>query len=514
MGRLPGLDRFYAQKPSWGPCPPFAQTDDQREEYAAPGLVCARLEVPLDYTRPTGRTAQLGLLRRPTSPQKKTGSLVVNPGGPGESGMELAATLTDSLAGGPFDIVGFDPRGVGASTPAIDCDNDAEIDASRADSDRDYSPAGVARAEDKARRRAQRCVERSGGPDVLANSGTRDVARDLDILREVLGDAKLTFLGFSYATRIGETYAEQFPDKVRAMVLDGAIDPQQTDVDRDVAGMAAFQRAFQTYASDCTSRPGCPLGRDPARAVASFQALTRPLIDHPAKVRRDTRPLTFADAITATDSAMYDQAQWPWLTRGLVALRAGDGTTLMHMADTSFGRDDAGHYGNVEEAQMVVNCVDGDRITDRAVVTEESRRIDAVAPYADDGRGPSGALDTCAFLPVTPTSGPHTPVLAPGVPPILVVSTTGDPATPYQAGVDLAAALHGKLLTVVGNQHTAVDEGNFCANRVAGGYLAHPDQPLRADRCVMDAVEAAGAATKPAPGTSSGTSQSDVTHPN
>lgn len=499
IGRLPGLDRFYAQKLAWGPCLPYAQTDDQRDEYTAPGLTCARLEVPLDYTKPTGRTAQVALLRRPTSPAKKTGSLVVNPGGPGESGMELAATLTTGLVGGPFDVVGFDPRGVGASTPAIDCDNDAEIDEARADSDGDYTPAGTARAEDKARKRAQRCIERSGGLDVLANSGTRDVTRDLDILREVLGDAKLTFLGFSYATRIGENYAEQFPDKVRAMVLDGAIDPHQTDLERDVGGMAAFQHAFQTYAADCASRPGCPLGRDPARVVDVFHTLTRPLLDHPAKVRGDTRVLTYSDAIAATDSAMYDQDQWADLTKALVALRAGDGTALMHQADDSFGRDDAGHYGNTDEAQMVVNCLDGDRVTDRAAVTEESRRIDEVAPYGDDGRGPSGALDTCAFLPVTPTSGPHTPVVAPGLPPILVVSTTGDPATPYQAGVDLAAALHGRLLTVVGNQHTAVDEGNDCANRVAGGYLSHPDLPLRAERCVM--AEPGG-------------DQPDVEHPN
>jgi pimeloyl-ACP methyl ester carboxylesterase len=328
--------------------------------------------------------------------------------------------------------------------------------------------------------------------DVLENSGTRDVARDLDILRAALGDPGLTFLGFSYATRIGETYAEQFPSKVRAMVLDGAIDPNQTDVDRDVAEMAAFQRSFQTYAADCASRPRCPLGSDPARVVAAFQALTRPLIGHPAKVRGETRLLSYSDAITATDSAMYDPDLWDDLTNGLVALRSGDGTALLHMADEYFGRDAAGHYPNDDEAQTVISCVDGDQITDRAVAADEDRRINEVAPYADDGRGPSGALDTCAFLPVTPTSGPHTPVVA-GLPPILVVSTTGDPATPYQAGVDLAAALHGKLLTVVGNQHTGVDEGNFCADRVAGGYLGHPTDPLRAERCVM-----AAASTPPA----------------
>lgn len=485
-GRLPGLERFYTQKLSWGPCAPFARTGDQRTEYAAAGLACARLEVPLDYRQPTGRTAQVALLRRPTDPKKKIGSLVVNPGGPGQSGMKLAATISRSLANGPFDIVGFDPRGVGASTPAIDCDNDAEIDAARADPDGDPSPSGVQHDEDKARRRAQRCVERSGGKEVLQNVGTRDVTRDLDVLRAALGDPGLTFLGFSYATRIGETYAEQFPGGVRAMVLDGAIDPQQSEMDRDVAGMAAFQRAFQTYGRDCATHPGCPLGNDPATVVTAFQDLVRPLLAHPAKVQGEARVLSYPDAITATDSAMYEQDQWDDLTKGLTALRGGDGTALLHMADEYLGRDAKGHYGNDDEALMVINCVDGDRITDRAVVAEETRRIDAVAPYADDGRGPSGSLNTCAFLPLTPTSAQHTPVVAAGVPPILVVSTTGDPATPYRAGVDLAAALHGKLLTVVGNQHTAVDGGNVCANRVAGGYLVDPTAPLRAERCVVD----------------------------
>ena len=512
-GRLPGLERFYAQKLAWGPCAPYAMTDDQREEYARPGLDCARLQVPLDYHQPTGRIAEIALLRRATRPEKKTGSLVVNPGGPGDSGMELAATLTKNLVNGPFDIVGFDPRGVGASTPAIDCDSDADIDAARADPDGDPSPAGVAHDEDKARRRAQRCIERSGGLDVLVNSGTRDVARDLDILRAALGDPQLTFLGFSYATRIGETYAEQFPSFVRAMVLDGAIDPKQTDMDRDIRGMAAFQAAFQAYGTDCASRPGCPLGNDPARVVAAFQALTRPLLAHPAKVHGDTRVLSYPDAITATDSAMYDADRWDDLTKGLVALRAGDGTALLHMADDYYGRDAHGHYSNDSEALMVVNCLDGDRITDRAVVAEQTRRIDEVAPYADDGRGASGSLDACAFLPVTPTSSAHTPVVA-GLPPILVVSTTGDPATPYQAGVDLAAALHGKLLTVVGNQHTAIDEGNFCADRVAGGYLVAPTAPLRAERCVMATESASASVTAPGPVTSPVPAQPNAEHPN
>jgi pimeloyl-ACP methyl ester carboxylesterase len=488
-GPLPGLERFYAQHLRWGSCVPFATTADQRDGYADAALDCTRLQVPLDYAQPAGRTAQIAVLRhRATGP--KIGSLVVNPGGPGDSGVELAAGLTDDFPVGPFDVVGFDPRGVGRSTPTIDCDTDAGIDADRADSDYDPSPAGVARDEDRARKRAQRCIDRSGGVDVLANSGTRDVARDLDVLRAALGDKALTYLGFSYGTRIGTSYAEQFPSTVRAMVLDGAIDPNQTEVDRDVAQMAGFQKAFLAYADDCAGKPGCPLGSDPAKVTPAFQALTRPLIDHPAKVRGDARTLSYSDAVTGVEEGMYDSELWAPLTAALTRLRAGDGSDLLRLADQYYGRTAAGGYSNDNEALLVINCVDGERITDRAAVADEARRIAEVAPYADDGHGPSGALDTCAFLPVTPTSQAHLPTVA-GLPPVLVISTTGDPATPYQAGVDLAAALHGPLLTVVGNKHTAADSGNPCVDAVVRAYLRRPTQPLATERCAPTAPAAA-----------------------
>ena len=181
-----------------------------------------------------------------------------------------------------FDLVGLDPRGVGASTPAIDCLTDAERDAERADVDVDPSPAGVSATEQENRDYAQRCTQRVGA-DVLAHMGTRDAARDLDVLRAALGDAKLTYLGYSYGTRLGSTYAEDFPQNVRALVLDGALDPNQSTIDRSVAQAAGFQAAFDAFAAECTGRRGCPLGTDRGQAVARFQALTRPLIDRPSR---------------------------------------------------------------------------------------------------------------------------------------------------------------------------------------------------------------------------------------
>ncbi|MGH3586308.1 MAG: alpha/beta fold hydrolase, partial [Pseudonocardia sp.] len=210
----PELARYYDQQLSWGPCADYASSARDRQSYANPEFECARLEVPLDYAAPDGQTASVGVLRQRASGDR-IGSLLMNPGGPGASGMSLVGSLAPRIAGSPvtkrFDLVGFDPRGVGSSTPTIDCLNDAEWEAERADLDVDPSPEGVAQTEAENKQYAQRCTERSGGPQVLANVGTRDVVKDLDILRAALGDEKLTYLGYSYGTRIGSAYAEAFP---------------------------------------------------------------------------------------------------------------------------------------------------------------------------------------------------------------------------------------------------------------------------------------------------------------
>ena len=262
----------------------------------------------------------------------KIGSLVINPGGPGASGTSAVPSLfgTGEGADGPlpkrFDVIGLDPRGVGASTPTIDCLTDGEWEVERGDLDVDPSPAGVAQTEEENRQYAQRCTDRVGA-DVLANVGTRDAARDLDVLRAALGDEKLTYLGFSYGTRLGSTYAEDFPQNVRALVLDGALDPSQSTVDRSVAQAAGFQQAFDAFAAECAKQGNCPLGSDPSKATAAFQAITRPLVDRPIAVGE--RKLTYPDAITGVTQALYVSSAWPALAQGISALAKGDGTILL-----------------------------------------------------------------------------------------------------------------------------------------------------------------------------------------
>ena len=372
----PGLERFYAQTLSWGGCVPFATGPDDRSAFADARYECARLQVPLDYAAPTGRTAELGVLRRKAEGKgagQRIGSLVVNPGGPGVSGMSAVPALfggdgpaVRELAG-RFDVVGLDPRGVGASTPTIDCLTDAEREVERADLDIDPSPAGVAATEQENQQYAQRCTERVGA-DVLANVGTRDAARDLDVLRAALGDPKLTFLGYSYGTRLGSTYAEEFPQNVRALVLDGALDPNQSTIDRSVAQAAGFQSAFDAFAADCATRRNCPLGTDRTQAVAKFQALTRPLIDRPLAV--GDRTLGYADTITGVTQALYVSSAWPALTQGLSGLAKGDGTILLLLADIYDDRHSDGSYGNALEAFEAISCVDEQRTTDPAAVAD------------------------------------------------------------------------------------------------------------------------------------------------
>ncbi len=486
-GAVPaGLERFYGQQLDWSGCQGFATTPDDEQAYSDPALQCSYLTVPLDYARPDGRTMKIGVLRRVASdPAARIGSLIVNPGGPGASGMSTAASLVSAVKGtalgARFDLVGFDPRGIGSSEPQVHCFTGPERDADRMLLTVDTSPAGVARTESEERDYVAKCVARTG-VDVLAAVGTDEVARDLDVLRSVLGDAKLTYVGFSYGTRLGTTYAEDFPGNVRAMVLDGAVDPAQQPADELVDQGKGFQEAFNAFAAWCTARPGCALGTDATTAVAAFRALVNPLIDKGPVPDRDGRMLSYSDATTGVIQALYTPSLWDPLNRGLTQLATGRGDILKLLADVYYGRSPDGSYSTITDAFNAIRCDDDPHITDPAVDRSIDARYRAVAPFLDDGHGPSPARDICAFWPVPATSTPHVPKV-PGLPAVLVVSTTGDPATPYQAGVDLAKDLGGELLTVEGTQHTAFLQGNSCVDDEGTAYLVNLTLPADGARC-------------------------------
>jgi pimeloyl-ACP methyl ester carboxylesterase len=471
-----------AARAQWGECRVTGSTGDDVPKLPA-GAQCGKLVVPVDYAKPDGASATLALIRFPATGQK-IGSLIINPGGPGESGVDAAVSLLDTLPADirqRFDLVGFDPRGVGSSTPELRCNSDADTDALRADPQVDYSPAGVAHIEDTEKKYVQRCVDRMG-KGFLANIGTANVVKDLDALRAALGDDKLNYLGYSYGTRIGSAYAEAYPDKVRAMILDGAIDPDADPVQANIDQAAGFQKAFDAYAADCAKSPTCPLGTDPAKAVDVYHGLVDPLVGKPAATS-DPRGLGYGDAITGTFTAMYSPDIWRHLTTGLTELTQGRGDTLLAMSDAYMDRDEHGHYSNANDALTAINCVDDPPITDRATVIDQDRRVRQVAPFMSYGQFTGDApLDDCAFWPVPPTSKPHQ-ASAPGLPPVLVVSTTNDPATPYQAGVDLAKELGGGLLTYGGTQHTVTFEGDTCVDKYAVAYLTDLAMPPQDAKC-------------------------------
>jgi pimeloyl-ACP methyl ester carboxylesterase len=477
------------QPVEWGPCRVTGGGGTSVIKLPG-GALCGKLAVPIDYKHPAGDATTLALIKFPAT-RNKIGSLVINPGGPGESGIEAALGLLQSVSSRVrerFDLVGFDPRGVAGSRPAIWCNSDADNDRLRTEPQVDYSPAGVAHIEDQTKAFVGRCIDKMG-KKFLAHVGTVDVARDLDAIREALGDHKLTFLGYSYGTRMGAAYAEAYPKNVRAMILDGAVDPNTSSIEADLRQAKGFQDAFNDFAKDCAKSSNCPLGTDPAKAVDVYHSLVDPLVDknnpmvgRPAHTT-DPRGLSYSDAIVGTIMALYSPTFWQHLTEGLTELAHHQGDTLLDLADLYMRRDKNGHYTDATDARVAIDCVDDLPVKDRAKVIDEDRRSRQVAPFMSYGKFTGDApLGTCAFWPVPPTSKPHT-ISAPGLAPTLVVSTTRDPATPYKAGVDLANQLHGSLLTFDGTQHTVVFQGNSCVDDYATAYLVSGTVPSKGAKC-------------------------------
>ncbi|MBX7431612.1 alpha/beta hydrolase [Mycobacterium sp. Y57] len=458
----------YATTPVWTSCADML-TDPSR----IPTAQCGTVSVPIDYAEPQGAQAQLAVIRIPAD-GPRIGVLLVNPGGPGASAVDTVAGMGAALTGSPitngFDLVGIDPRGVGHSTPQLRCRTDEEFDADRAEPMADYSPAGVAHIDEINRTFAARCLDRMGA-DFLANVGTAAAVADMDVVRAALGEEQINYLGFSYGTQLGALYAERYPDRVRAMVLDGAVDPSLDPISKSLNQMTSFQRAFDKYAADCAQSSDCPLGTDPAQFVARYHQLVDPLVGRPAATS-DPRGLGYQDAVTGTVSGLYSPRYWGYLTSGLLGLQRGtDPSDLLLLADDYQQRDAAGHYSNRQDAFTAIRCVDAVYPTDPAVWAEADRRTREVAPFsaygAFTGYAPS---DVCAMWPVPPTPVVH-PATSPGPGKVVVVSTTGDPATPYESGAALARQMDAALISFDGTQHTVVFNGDRCVDTAVVDFL-------------------------------------------
>ncbi|MCW2517978.1 MAG: tripeptidyl-peptidase [Mycobacterium sp.] len=464
----------YGQPPVWGNC-----ADVVGSAAVIPTAQCGTVSVPIDYAKPDGPQAQLAVIRVPATGDR-IGALMVNPGGPGASAVDtvagMAASLADTDVTRRFDLVGFDPRGVGHSTPRVLCRTDAEFDAYRREPMTDYSPAGVAHIEQIYQRIAQDCIARTG-LDFLANVGTASTVRDMDVVRAALGESQINYLGYSYGTELGAKYAEQFGDRVRAMVLDGAVDPASDPITENIRQLGGFQTAFDDYATDCARSVDCPLGQDPTQFDARYHQLVDPLVEQPGPTS-DPRGLSYQDAITGTVNALYTQRYWKFLTSGLLGLQRGsDAGDLLLLADDYQERDAAGHYSNQQDAFTAIRCVDSPYPTDPAVWAEADRQARAAAPFMAYGEFTGLApRDACAMWPVPPTSAPSD-VTSPGPGKVVVVSTTHDPATPYQAGVGLAREMDASLITFNGTQHTVVFNGDACVDPAVVAFLVDSIQP-------------------------------------
>ncbi len=487
-----GLVPFYDQHLQWGSCTTFAPVGADKYPYDSTDLTCTHLAAPLDYDHPGGPRISVAVMRLRATGQStaRIGSLVMNPGGPGGSGIAHLAYLYQthqaSYIGSRLDLVAFDPRGVGSSRPLIRCRTDAEQDAERANPMRDHTAAAFAAASARIRTAAEHCLTRTvppAGTDAktfLQHVGTHEVIRDIDVLRSVLGDRRLTYLGGSYGTQLGAAYAELFPAKVRAMVLDSPVDPAEDGYALTLDWQNGVQQAFTDFVAWCVQQTGCGLGDDAGKALARFHALEESLLSKPVRLP-DLRVLSGRDLIEGTYIALGGGAPW-WaaLFEGLHKLQDGDGTTMMALADASWERGPTGHYSGYYDANLVLLCLDvpvtGATNVKVATVMAKTDRFD------DESVVAAGLPNYCDFLPVTPTWTPHVPKV-PGLVTPLVIATTHDPFTPYTEGVAMAKELGGRLLTVEGTRHGSYLSEVGCVDPIANAYLLSSTLPKDGAHC-------------------------------
>jgi pimeloyl-ACP methyl ester carboxylesterase len=442
---------------------------------------CGKLTVPLDYSQPAGQSTQLFVVRVHSSSQRpadRIGSLLVNPGGPGGSGVNLAAGLVGALSDqlfARFDLIGFDPRGVGLSGP-VQCISDKQKDQLAAADPDPRTVAGRAAARQLSQAAVQSCVAKYGRG--LAHYNTEETAHDMELIRQAVGDSKLNYLGFSYGTRLGAAYAHQFPTRIRAAVLDGAVDPVADELTTTERQTKAFEDAFDQFAADCLARSACAVLSNPRGTVeALIAAADRTPIKSSKK--GETRLATGGIVTLGVLSALYDQSQWPTLGNALVAARRGDSAGLFALADSYLERDPAtGHYSNILDANLAINCNDSTlKVTDGLVA---ARAAQWMAKYPIFGRNSAASLYSCYSWPAS--GHPLPPASAPGAPPILVIGTVHDPATPYAAAGVLAKALgSGVVLSWDGEGHTAYPK-TACIRAKVDSYLI-TDKPPTGNSC-------------------------------
>lgn len=463
------LRPFYTQKLVWHDC--------------AQGKQCTTAKAPLDWKHPSAGEIDLALIRQQATGTKQ-GSLLVNPGGPGGSGYDFVKDsvnyATDKTLQSHFDIVGFDPRGVGRST-AVKCYDAAQMD--------DYlygitpgrrgSDAWIAENVTMSKEFGSACAKNTGA--LLDHVDTVSAARDLDLLRAVLGDKKLNYLGYSYGTYLGAVYAGLYPGKTGRLVLDGALDPAASNFDVTKVQAEGFESALRAYLAQCLTQKDCPFSGTVDDGMATISRLLASVEASPIR-NSDGRELGANTLVTAIIYPLYDATAWSYLNSMFTDVMKGSARIAFTLADGYNSRNSDGTYSdNSTEAFMAINCLDYSYDDDPATMRAQAQELAQAAPVI----GPYMAYGDigCANWPYK-TTVQRGPIAAAGSAPILVVGTTNDPATPYVWAKDLASELeNGHLLTYKGEGHTAYNKSNSCVNDAVDSFLVDGTIPPKGTTC-------------------------------
>ncbi|MGP3968038.1 alpha/beta hydrolase [Streptomyces sp. 6N223] len=454
---------------------------------------CATLTAPLDYADPEGRTIGIAIIRAKAAgdPGDRIGSLLFNFGGPGSSGVATLPAFGQDYTAlhERYDLVSFDPRGVGDSEGVV-CLDDRQLDDYFAADPVPENATQLDALNERIQRFADSCEERAG--ELLPHLTTANTARDLDLMREVLGDDKLRYFGVSYGTQLGGVYAHLFPERLDRAVFDAVVDPTLSPEQSARAQASGFQLALGNYVEGCSEEDdvgGCPLGDTTAQATERLNRLLEQLSESPMPTRDpDGRRLTESLAWSGIAQALYSQDFWPYLSQGLDdALpeedEDPDGTILLALSDAMNGRNPDGTYTTLQSSLTAISCADSSQRYDADDARRALRTFREVSPVF--GPPMAWGLLNCAHWPVT-GAGPHPEVGAEGAPPILLIGTTGDPATPYEGTRRMKQALGpgvGVELTYDGEGHGAYTGGSSCVREAADAYLLDGKVPEDGKTC-------------------------------
>ena len=480
-----GLESFYGQKVEWYDCVSTAGVEKSADKT---GFQCAKVTVPLDYSKPDGQTIEIAMKKHLATGSTRQGTLFMNPGGPGGSGVdEVGDMVTSTFAGvqKAYDIIGFDPRGVGSST-AVTCSPDAEAKVDEGVSPVDGAGAPVAFEQraavisERLKQLEASCAARTKPTELLDHVDTVSAARDLDVLRALSGDQKLNYAGFSYGTYLGAHYAELFPANTGRMVLDGALDPSLSLSEHILGQARGFERALRNYVAWCQSGQSCPLSGDTDAGVKQIGDIFTSADQSPVPSSDVTRPVTGDDMKQVVSVMLYSpETSWGTLNEAFgEVINENNAWAFRSIADQL----DAQPMVNTN-AMISINCLDYRVEGDMATWKAQSKELERIAPrFATISEAGDLSCQAWGHTGTQPSKALH----AKGAAPILVIGTTGDPATPYEDAVALADQLEsGQLLTWEGNGHTAYGSSGSgpCVTKAVDTYLLTGTMPKKGLTC-------------------------------